>query len=988
MTIYVGLVNKTTHKTTLATNISKSVMNIGTGDKPLVQINDSVVPGLGGRKAQAATLVIQAQADTDYLLTDEGTGQLPDSINVSRAGSDLWIYTDPDKDEPDIIIKDYYLYKGDILAETTNGGAVIYQAESGLSADSLSSSSTVTLTQAEAAGDNFSWESGIPEVDAGWLLLGALGVGGGIALARNRGGSSGGSGNSDSDDNAGKAPDAPKVDYNNARGLTGTGTAGSTIIVLDSRGKQVATTKVDKDGNWAINGANPLKEGEAGKIYAKGENGTESAHQDITGGKQSLPDVPVITQNDEFTMTGTVEKGCSVRVIVNYAGKPVTINATVKPDGTWFIKDPLPDGALVEVIARDPAGNDSASVSIRVGDNALPLGPSVQENGESLSGIGPENSKIIIMDANGKLIASTMSDATGKWHFASNPFAKGESGTIHVINNAGRESAKQILTGHGDAALPSPVIDTNNSKGLSGKATPGSTITLKDAQGEVIGTTKTNEKGEWKFDKNPLGDGQKGTITASEEGSANSKSTEFDSGDHTPPENPVITENNSTHLSGTGEPGTGIIFKDDNKKIIGKARVDEDGNWKIEPNPFTENSKGTMVGKDPAGNVTGDIAVESGARLPPSSPEIKENSVLKLSGTGDADSYILIRDKKGNLLQKVEVKADGTWVAEPNPFKSGETGTLSSTDKQGNEGAKMTVTGGHTPSKGAVLSLEADTGISDHDNITANGKIIVKEMTDAKRWEYSADGGKTWSKGSQTTFTLKDGTYDAHQVQVRYFDDNGNASQVSKFDKVIIDTVAPSAPGQTLNSGKIILTGLEKDAGWEYSVDGGKSWLKGQGDNFALAHGDYARGTIQVRQTDAAGNTSKIAGNSDDITISGKAVALADDSTVQDFHLSAEPDGLIGKALLISEQNQTESRQDDAPPADAVSLSFAELLTAGMSHNDISSLLIQQTTLSAGHAEQPDDDNSAAHKPYLLQIESLSVPMDTETLLTEHLPLY
>ncbi|MCG6396500.1 hypothetical protein K6U71_19045, partial [Vibrio alginolyticus] len=60
-------------------------MNIGS----LVQINDSAVPGLGGRKAQTTTLVIQAQADTDYLLTDK-SGQLPGKVKVSRAGSDLW----------------------------------------------------------------------------------------------------------------------------------------------------------------------------------------------------------------------------------------------------------------------------------------------------------------------------------------------------------------------------------------------------------------------------------------------------------------------------------------------------------------------------------------------------------------------------------------------------------------------------------------------------------------------------------------------------------------------------------------------------------------------------------------------------------------------------------------------------------------------------------------------------------------------------------
>lgn len=984
MGISVGLVNKTTHKTTLATNIQKSVMNIGS----LVQINDSAVPGLGGRKAQTTTLVIQAQADTDYLLTDK-SGQLPGKVKVSRAGSDLWIYTDPDKDEPDIIIKDYYLYKGDILAETTNGAMVMYQSESGVAADSLSSSSSAVLTQSDTTGNTISWESGIPEVDAGWLLLGALGIGGGVALANHSSGGDKGKSGSDDDKSPGKAPDVPKVELNNRHGLSGKGTEGSTVIILDDHGKQIATTKVDKNGNWSI-ATNPLKEGETGKIYAKGENGLESKHEDITGGNQTAPEQPVVTQNDEFTLAGTVTKGYSVLVTWRDDKGAHTEVATVNPDGTWFIKKPLPDGALIEIVSKEPvSGNLSDPISINVGQNAPPLGPTVEENGIALSGTGPAGSKIMILDAAGKLIASTMTDSSGKWHFADNPFAAGESGTIYVVNNAGRESAKQAITGGTAAPLPEPVITTNNSKGMSGKATPGSTITLKDAQGDVIGTTKTNDKGEWKFDKNPLVDGQKGTITASADGSADSHSKEFDSGDRIPPRDPVITENNSSHLSGTGEPGTGIIFKNAGNQIIGKARVDKDGNWSIEPNPYTAGSKGVMLGKDAAGNVTGDIAVESGIKLPPSSPEITENSGGKLAGLGEAESYILIKDKKGNLLQKVEVKADGTWVAEPNPFKTGETGTISSADKQGNEGDKITVTGGHSPAKAAVLTLEADTGVSDHDNITSNNRMTVKDMTEMKRWEYSTDGGKTWSKGSQTSFTIKDGTYDAHQVQVRYFDNDGNASQVAKYDKLVIDTLAPAAPGQTFNGGKIVLTGLENDASWEYSVDDGKSWLKGHGDSFTLNDGDYSRGTIQVKQTDPAGNISKISGNSDTISVSGKTLLSADDDNGHAFSSPADMDGLMIKALLMSEQHPQDEKGEQDPAADIVSLSVSQLLTSGPQHDDISTLLASFSSETPATRAENETSHDSMQLSYALQAECMAAPVaDFTGVLTEQLPLY
>ncbi|MGP9635471.1 hypothetical protein ACT3R7_20780, partial [Halomonas sp. AOP43-A1-21] len=51
---------------------------------------------------------------------------------------------------------------------------------------------------------------------------------------------------------------------------------------------------------------------------------------------------------------------------------------------------------------------------------------------------------------------------------------------------------------------------------------------------------------------------------------------------------------------------------------------------------------------------------------------------------------------------------------------------------------------------------------------------------------------------------------------------------------------------------------LEPDATWEYSLDGGDTWVEGVGESFELPDGTYAAGDVIARQTDTAGNTSDL----------------------------------------------------------------------------------------------------------------------------------
>ena len=73
------------------------------------------------------------------------------------------------------------------------------------------------------------------------------------------------------------------------------------------------------------------------------------------------------------------------------------------------------------------------------------------------------------------------------------------------------------------------------------------------------------------------------------------------------------------------------------------------------------------------------------------------------------------------------------------------------------------------------------------------------------------------------------------------------------------DTGTSSTDGIT-NNGAINVSGLESGASWQYSTNGGSTWTTGTGSSFTLAAGTYAANSIQVKQTDLAGNTST-AGN-------------------------------------------------------------------------------------------------------------------------------
>ena len=184
----------------------------------------------------------------------------------------------------------------------------------------------------------------------------------------------------------------------------------------------------------------------------------------------------------------------------------------------------------------------------------------------------------------------------------------------------------------------------------------------------------------------------------------------------------------------------------------------------------------------------------------------------------------------------------------------------------------------------------------DSNELTNVATVEVYGVESDARWQYRVDGGE-WLDGSATSFEASEG---AHWYELRQIDVQGNASEESARQHIILDTVAPEAPNfklqqdtgnssaDNITNNALIDVSLEDGATWQYRVDKG-DWLDGLGTSFSAVAGQHS---YVVRQTDAAGNVSKTSA-AQTITLDINApiapsLSFANDTGTQGDYLSSQ----------------------------------------------------------------------------------------------------
>ncbi|TCM59179.1 Ig-like protein group 3 [Acinetobacter calcoaceticus] len=683
----------------------------------------------------------------------------------------------------------------------------------------------------------------------------------------------------------GVAPDAPIIDQpNRSDQITGSAEPNSEVTVTFPDGSTEVTT-AGPDGKWSV--PNPgLKDGDEVKATAKDPAGNVSdpGYATVDG---VAPDAPIIDPLDPTNpVTGSAEPNSEVTVTFPDGSTEVT---TAGPDGKWSVPNPgLVDADEVQATAKDPAGNVSdpgyatleissptQTVSIdSYSDDVAPLtgefssGSSTNDNSPSLNLTVSDSlatgEEVVVYRDGVKLGKATLVNGN-TYVFNDSNLADGQSYSYTTrIENAygkqGPESSPFTLTVDTSAA-GQLILDTvvDNVEELVGNlnsgdstndniptfnghgAEPNALITLKDANGNVLGTATADTDGNWSVEPNtPLTDGPHNLqVTQTDPAGNESAPVTFDLNVDTTA--PSTTDNviNITSISDdTGTSTSDFITKDTSLTI-----------------------NGTLTGTLAAGEVA-QISIDDGATW------------IDLVVSGGSWSYV-----DGRTL------LDGTYTYQ-----------VRVVDAAGNVGstASQEVVVDTTPPAATTLinitSISDDTGTSTSDFITKDTSLTINgtltgTLAAGEVAQISIDGGATWIdlvvSGGKWNYidgrTLLDGTY---TYQVRVVDAAGNVGSTAS-QEVVVDTTPPAATtlidivsisddsgtstsdfltndtSLTING---TLTGtLAAGEVAQISIDGGATWIdlvvSGGNWNYidgrTLLDGTY---TYQVRVVDAAGN--------------------------------------------------------------------------------------------------------------------------------------
>ncbi|NHI67839.1 LPXTG cell wall anchor domain-containing protein [Lactococcus garvieae] len=557
------------------------------------------------------------------------------------------------------------------------------------------------------------------------------------------------------------------------------------------------------------------------------------------------------------------------------------------------------------------SGSDSSSNIYWNGLAVLPTAPVISNvTGNSQSGYvvtgtaDPGNTVKIIDPATGQEIGSGLADSSGNYSITLAAGSIGANADIiatatDTAGNVSAPTAGKTPADSGDTtAQDAPIITNvtgNSTDGytVTGTAEAGSTVTIKDSTGTVIGSGVADGSGNYSVSL-PASVGANADITATATDTAGNESvptagkTPADSGDTTAPDAPIITNitGNSTDgytVTGTAEAGSTVTIKDSTGTVLVTAVTDGSGNYSVSlPASVGANADITATATDTAGNestpTTGKTPADSGDTTAPDAPiitNITGNSTdgYTVTGTAEAGSTVTIKDSTGTVIGSGVADGSGNYsVSLPASVGPNADITVTATDEAGNESAPTKDKTPEDPKDSVAPSAPTITNVTGNstDGYTVTGKAEAGSTVEIKNGAGKVIGSGLADSSGNYTVSLPKGSIGANAtITATAIDAAGNESAPTK-DKTPEDpkdSVAPSTPTITNVTGNstdgYTVTG-KAEAGSTVEIKNGAGKVIGSG--LADASGNYtvslpkgsigANATITATAIDAAGNES------------------------------------------------------------------------------------------------------------------------------------
>lgn len=564
--------------------------------------------------------------------------------------------------------------------------------------------------------------------------------------------------------------------------------------------------------------------------------------------------VGVVEAEAGVTVNGTAEAGATVQVVWGTVTKSVTADA----DGAWtasFQTAELPaDGATRILVSQsDGVGNVSLAATREVRMSKAPTLPvftaisgddrvnlAEASDGVTVAGVAAPNSQITLNW--GGVQRTTTTTPNGEWSatfgIADLPADGSATLSVTALTASGiliGSSTRQVTL---DTTAPtSPTLATiggndvvnaaEKGAGVSVSGTGEAGATVEITWGSLKKSATVGGNGSWSIQVAAGEVPSDGTrnISVSQSDAAGNRSGSInrdiviDTGIPDAPAVALLTDSGSSNSDGLTKTGT-ISVTGLNPGTTWEYSIDGGASW--EPGSgtsFSLTENDYAIGDirvrqtDAAGNVSAVASNAAAITVDQSAPDLGfddisfdgvVNAAEKDAGvvvTGTSEPLSSVTVTWGGLSKLVQAAADGSWSArfEASEIPADGTGLISATaiDLAGNQlqfPVSTPVTIDTAAPAAPQLVLVSDTGTSGSDRITRAGTIGIAGLESDGEWQYSVDGGQTWSPGSETSFELAAGSYASGAVQARQIDAAGNVgAAVSLAHAVTVDTSA-SAP--------------------------------------------------------------------------------------------------------------------------------------------------------------------------------------------------
>ncbi len=676
--------------------------------------------------------------------------------------------------------------------------------------------------------------------------------------------------------------------------VSGTGEPGARISVSITGGGEIGTATVDARGSYSIILSTPQGDGQAVVVTQTDTAGNVSPGTSLTAPDITAPAAPTgVVAADGASIAGTGEAGATITIRSPVGA--VVGSAVVGADGSYVaVLSPAQiDGEVLSVRQADAAGNVSPPANAAAPDLVVTAGPdaptaAVGADGSSVAGTAVAGATVTVFDAAGVVIGTGAAGADGGYGIALTP-PRTDGETIRVTQTDANGAVSPPVTAIApDLTAPDAPVAVIDATGtvVTGTGQVGAAVTVRAADGTVIGTATAGANGAFAVVLTPAQtDGTSVAVTQADGAGNVSAPSTIATPDFAVPLAPtaIVTADGGA-VTGGGEAGASVVVRDASGVVLGSGTAGADGAFTVRIAPAQANGETLSVTvSDAGGNVSPATVVTAPDITAPALPEAQVGGDGEtVAGTGEPGATITVRDAADTVIGTAIVAADGSYSVTLNPAQTNaETVRVSQVDAAGNVSASASVVAPDFTAPAQPSATIAGDGASVSGTGEPGAAILITGATGATLGTAVVAGDGSY------TAPLDPAQANGEALRVVQTDAAGNAS--APLPLTAPDITAPPAPGATLDPSGAVVTGTGEIGARVTVVDGAGTLL---GSAVVTAQGNYSitlstpqidSQALSVTQRDAAGNLSPATGlTAPDITAPGAPVAQvgADGGTV------------------------------------------------------------------------------------------------------------